>query len=359
VRVLDLQGSPREIGRAYGEALRGDIHELYRRRLANAIGQAKTYGGRDVGEEAVLRLARACFGVTEAYDPSGFEETRGIAEGAGLSVEQIVAMNGLTDFRDVLAWGGDLESLGGCTAFIVHRDRGASGQLWAGQTWDLATDNMSFVVIVRRRPSDGPRTWSLTTAGCLSLVGLNEDGVCIGTTNVRTTDARIGVHYLAIIHAALRERELDAAIARIVDAPRAGAHFYYVAQRGKDAAAIECTATRADVARITHGSYVHTNHCLVPEFRAIEASTPHASSHARFERMSALLSQHDAPLGFDALRGFLSDREHGENAISRVDFGGISSNGAVIMSPDGPSLWACHGVPHEATWFDAMSAPAR
>jgi len=359
VRVLDLKGTPRETGRAYGETLREDIHELYSRRLPNAIGQAKTYGGRDVGEDAVLRLAQACLGVTERYDPSGFEETRGIAEGSGLSVAQVVAMNGLTDFRDVLAWGGDLESLGGCTAFVVQRDRGAGGQLWAGQTWDLATDNMPFVVIVRREPTDGPRTWSLTTAGCLSLVGLNAEGLCIGTTNVRTTDARVGVHYLAIIHAALRERDVDAAVPRVVQATRAGAHFYYLAQRGRPAYAIECTAERADVHEIAHGAYVHTNHCLVPDFEAIEADTPHASSHTRLARMRALIAGHEPPVGLDDLRGFLSDREHGENAISRVDFGGISSNGAVIMSPDGPSMWACHGVPHEGTWFDAMAAPAR
>ena len=112
VRVLSFSGTPQTIGEAFGETCRPAIHELYERRLANAIGQAREYGGRKVGEAEVLRVAAACVEPTRVHHPDGFAELEGIARGADLSLVAVLAMNGLTDLRDVLAWGGELESLG-------------------------------------------------------------------------------------------------------------------------------------------------------------------------------------------------------------------------------------------------------
>ena len=46
------------------------------------------------------------------------------------------------------------------------------------------------------------------------------------------------------------------------------------------------------------------------------------------------------------------DRANGEDAISRVDFNGISSNGAVVMAPAAGLFRACHGTPHDAEWLE-------
>jgi isopenicillin-N N-acyltransferase like protein len=352
MRILTFSGPPTAIGEAFGEQCRVEIAELYAARLANAIGQAKQHGGRDVSEQAVLEVARACLAPTRDYDPDGFAELEGIARGAKLSLEQVLAMNGLTDLRDVLAWGGELEALGGCSAFVVSGDFTKSGKLLCGQTWDLATDNMPYVIAVHRQPSEGPQTWCLTTVGCLSLIGLNEHGIACGTTNIRTTDARPGVTYLSLIHKALSSRTLEQASAAITDAPRAGAHFYYLADGGGQALAIECTPTRAERIEIEIGAYVHTNHCLIPEHQAIEGNTPSASSHARQDRLEQLIAEDCGDADLEAAKRWLSDRENGENAISRTDYDGISSNGAVVMEPETGTILAGHGPPHATTWVD-------
>lgn len=352
MRILSFSGSPTAIGEAFGEQCRAEIAELYAARLRNAVSQAKLHGGRDVDERAVLEVARACLAPTRAHDPNGFAELEGIARGANLSIERVLAMNGLTDLRDVLAWGGELEALGGCSAFVVAGDFTANGKLLCGQTWDLATDNMPYVLAVHRQPDDGPQTWCLTTVGCLSLIGLNEHGIACGTTNIRTTDARPGVTYLSLIHKALHASTIDDARAAIVDAQRAGAHFYYLADGHGHGLAIECTPKTAEVVEIEVGAYVHANHCLIADHQALEGNTPSTSSHARQERLEHLIAEDCGVADLDAAKRWLSDRENGENAISRTDYAGISSNGAVVMEPETGTIHVGHGPPHLTTWVD-------
>jgi isopenicillin-N N-acyltransferase like protein len=357
MRVVHLQGTPSAMGEAMGESLRQEIHELYERRLQNAIEQARTYGNRSATAADVLDLAHACVAPTEAYDPRGFQELVGIARGAGLTLDQVLAMNGLTDLRDVLAFGGGAaaERFGGCTSFVAQRDATRDGRILAGQTWDLATDNMPYVIGVHRRPADGPATFCLTTVGCLSLIGLNDEGIGVGTTNIRTRDSRPGVTYLSLVHRALSCRSFEEAVNAVLSARRAGGHYYYLVDRAGHAAAIECSALSAERIDVTRGAHVHTNHCLAPGHQAIEADTPTASSHARQKRMEALLSQHHGAVDVELVRGFLADRENGDNAICRDGEGGISTNGAIVLSPEGPAVQACQGPPDRARWIDLLA----
>ena len=340
------------MGEAFGELCRGEIAELYAIRLRNALAQARRFGGREASEADLLALARACACATDAYDPDGFAELQGIARGADLTLEQILALNGLTDLRDALAWSGELDAFGGCTWFIVAGDRSATGEVLCGQTWDLGTDNQPFVVALHRRPDNAPETWTVTTAGCLSLMGMNSAGVAIGTSNLRTLDARAGVPYLSLIHRGLACRHHDDAVAAIEHAPRAGAHAYYVVDASGRASAIECSARHASVTRVTTGVHVHTNHCQQAAHVRIEGEVPRESSEARQCRMSSLLDAGGSDIGQADLQRFLADTHGGELAICRDDFDGISTNAAIVMTPSQPATLACHGLPSTAEWID-------
>ena len=358
MRMLSFSGSPRAMGRAFGETCRDAIVEFFALRVDNAIKQAAKYGGQTVAPDGVLAVATRCVPATRAFDPAGFEELTGIAEGAGLTVEQILALNGLTDIRDVLSWPGNPEAFGGCTSFIAQRDVTADGRVLVGQTWDLATDNQPFVVAVHRRPDHGPETWSLTTAGCLSLIGLNSAGLAIGTTNIRTTDARPGVTYLSLIHRALSLTDLEAATQAIATAPRAGAHYYFLADAQGRAVALECSATTHTRHDVREGFYNHTNHCRVPENIAREGVAPPSSSTARLARLDTLFAGAHGRVDEAAARAFLGDDANGTDAIRRDHYDGISTNGAVIMSPERGHIEACHGLPDANPWYD-LKALAR
>lgn len=360
MRVVHLRGSARAMGEAYGEQLRTQIQEFYHLRVLNALAQAKQFGGRQLGEAHLLAVADKSLAVSESYDPEGHAELVGIARAANLTVAQAFAMNGLTDLRDVLAWSSEVPGFEGCSSFVVQGDRTADGAILGGQTWDLATDNMPYVIGVHRQPLEGPETWCLTTVGCLSLIGLNGEGVAIGTTNIRTKDARPGICYLSVIHKALRQRRLDDAIACVKTKHRAAAHYYWLASgRERRAVGIECTATLHDVVEVTRGHHVHCNHVLADAHRALEAAPPKPteSTVCRQSRLGALIAGAGV-VDAATMRGFLGDHEGGDGAICRHDLAGISSNGAVVVEPESMRIWACQGTPCTAEWVELTRASA-
>jgi isopenicillin-N N-acyltransferase-like protein len=339
MHAIELSGSPREMGEHFGKAYKDEIAELYELRVANAIRDALRFGGRTVSEEDLLVLAAECYKISKSFDLDGVDEQVGIARGSNLTIAQITALGGLTDLRDVLSWAGPMERDGGCTGIIR-----AGSEMQLGQTWDLATDNMPYVVYVHRMPDEGPETWSVTTVGCLSLMGMNEHGLALSTTNLRTTDARPGVPYLNVIHRALRETNVPSAVGVVRDAPRAAAHTFLIADR-EEGCVVECTAAKSVVSDLVDGVIVQTNHCLVPAHQKIESTAPNESSHVRLARMEELVRAHD-------LRDALSDTANGELAISRHDFDGISTNAAVLMTPATGVISIVHGPPDENSWTD-------
>jgi isopenicillin-N N-acyltransferase-like protein len=370
--LVELAGKPRAMGEAFGEQFRAEIGSFYRLRTLNALAQAQQFGGRRVGERELLSVAAQSLSVSESYDPDGFAELAGIARAANLSVEQVFAMNGLTDLRDVLAWSSAVPGYGlsttdrgidGCTSIVLAGDVTDAGTPLGGQTWDLATDNMPYVVAVHRRPKDAPETWALTTVGCLSLIGLNAEGLAIGTTNLRTRDARPGICYLSIIHRALSRRGFDGALAAIDVRHRAAAHYYWVASRDGRVAGVECTATRAARVDVPRGAYIHTNHVLDPENAKLEGNPPkpEESTVFRAARLAELVdARARARRGWslDSLRDAFADHAHGEGAICRHDYAGVSSNGAVVVDLARPAIWATRGTPCVGTWVDLLTGEA-
>ena len=346
--VIELAGSPRHMGEAFGEICRQEIPELYALRLQAAIRFAAAKG-RTVREEQVLDLSGECVRITEAYDPVGYEEFAGIARAAEISPARLYALQGLTDLRDVLGFGAAPAGVG-CSSFVVAPDRSATGHLLLGQTWDLMTDNMPYVRLLRRRPDNAPETWAVTLVGCLSLIGINAAGVAVGNTNLQTTDARPGVQYLTVLHRALRCASLAEAVACIRDAPRAGAHYYYAAA-GNTACGTECSALRSIPFWIERGTFVHCNHALSPEIAAVEAPQAGVSSHHRQERLGELLATHDGPIGIEDLKRILADHEGGpDRCICRHDFAGVSTNATVILCPATREIHACRGQAHVGEW---------
>lgn len=346
--VIELSGSPGRMGESFGEQCREKIHELYELRATNAIRDALRFGGRTVNESDLLEVAFGCHKITEKFDPIGTEEQWGISRGADLPMSKITALGGLTDFRDVLSWGGPLETDGGCTAVVVSSEKSSDGEVRLAQTWDLASNNMPYVVYVHRKPDVGAETWAITTVGCLSLVGVNEYGLAVGTTNLRTVDSRLGVPYLNVIHRALREQNTFAAIEVVTQAPRAGGHTYALADH-RSAVVVECTAERHAIREPIDGFIVQTNHCQSSVNREVEAEAAQPSSKNRFERMTILLKE-SPNVSEENLRNFLSDTEGEDLAISRHDFDGISTNAAIVIAPAMRSISVVHGPPDENPW---------
>jgi len=345
--VIELEGTHYQMGRTYGEICREKMAELYEVRLLSALKHASTRG-REFSVEHAVELADECITEVKAYDPLGYKELMGMSEGSGLSMQEIYIMQGLTDFRDFLTWGQLPDGLG-CTSMIVSRERSASGQLILAQNWDLMTSNMPYVCFVKRKPEIGPETMSLTVTGGLSMIGLNSEGLAIGTNNIKTTDSRRGVHYLNIIHRALSCATASEAEHAIQYAHRSGAHYYMLGDKSGDYYGIECSATKHGILKGDAGVVTHCNHPLHPEVASLNAEDMGESTQYRQKRIDSLVS--DGAIGVSEIKEILSDYDGGDLAICRRDVGeGISTNGSVIIEPEAGRIHACRSLPDEGVW---------
>ena len=345
--VVEVHGSFKNMGQQFGESCRSQIHELYEIRLKAALQHASDRG-REYTVEQALSIAGGNLSILKEYDEDIYEETLGIAEGAGLSLSQIFILQGLTDFRDYLSWGKIADGFG-CTAFGINPEKSASKKLYMAQNWDLGTSNMPYVCMVKRNPNEGPATCSLTVYGGLCMVSLNSEGIAVGTTNIKTTDSRPGVHYLNILHKAMKAKTFTEAENAVTKAPRAGAHFYMIGDSEGKLKGIECSALKHAEIPIQNGVLSHCNHILDPLLETLQAEDMGPSTCRRQQRIDQLLNRDS--FSFNDIKEILSDHEGGELAICRHDVGeGISTNGAVIMEPQNGIIHACRSYPHEGKW---------
>src|SRR6187455_1081603 len=108
--------TPRERGRQYGEQTRVQIAasiDFYKREFEDRSG---------LTWDEVRARAPGWLPLIEAYHPDALEEVRGLAEGSGFALEEILALNGRSELRK-----GDPFEVDGCTSFSLTREAAGDG----------------------------------------------------------------------------------------------------------------------------------------------------------------------------------------------------------------------------------------
>ena len=350
LNVIRLSGSPYEMGLQHGKLLADQIRELSEIRLQLACRFAKEHGV-DVSREDCLKLARVHLPIHEEHCPEIVDEWRGIADGAGMPIEDVFFANALTDFQDVL-WQFSGVEVHGCTSFLVGPAASANGNSMIGQTWDMHASAERFISIFHRTPDDGPRSLTLTTAGCLTLIGVNSAGIAVGNTNLRPTDARPGVIYLALLHQALRQTEWRDAVSVITDTPRASGHNYIMAHESGARSDIETTAADHEEFSIEQPWFVHSNHYLSEKLKPLEDPTVlRGSTEHRLARLASRMESHSEPFTPESLRRLLADHDGGdETGICRHGSGHDPRSCAfAVVDPKAGTIHAALGPACEAS----------
>src|SRR6186713_2769379 len=85
--IVECSGDAAALGEQQGEALRERIAAFIQQRLSAFVQYSAERGGPGVPE--FLAAGARCFEIYEAWDAEGAAEQRGIARGAGVSVETL------------------------------------------------------------------------------------------------------------------------------------------------------------------------------------------------------------------------------------------------------------------------------
>lgn len=347
---LTVRGRPQELGEQVGEAFRERIQEFVDVRF-RAVTQYAADRGRD-SIEGLLDIGRASQAVFAAWDAPGYQEHVGIARGANVDPLDLYTVTNMTDMRDALLIGdADWPHEEGCTSVMVPDRLATAGRAIVGQTWDLNPSDVEFIVAIHRQPDTGPETWSLTCTGCLTLVGMNSNGLAVGTTNIKVRGAKPGVGYLSLLHRAVRSRDAAEASEHITTAPRAGAHTYWLADPTQQLE-WEVSATDAVKRAVDAEPVTRSNHCLAPQFSELQGEPTSDSSRKRIARALELTREGDVNL--DRMKALFSDRSQGLDSINRYheDGTGTATNGVFVGIPAEKRLWACRGPADRGEWVE-------
>jgi hypothetical protein len=196
-----ISGKPCERGKQYGDKFKTDIH-AFRDRF---FGKFLTPGSTK--REKVLGYAGQCAKEIQAYSPIAMEELEGIAEGAGLTVEETVMIN----CHEELSWHGLLEKIDHCAALAAGPPETSDGNVYVGQSYEWGWP--CRWLLWQRPQSEGPSVLAYAAPGLLPSVGLNSAGVALcGTSAGSGGEPRAGIPYYVLSAHMLYQDSLKGAI---------------------------------------------------------------------------------------------------------------------------------------------------
>ena len=353
IRIVDLAGSPSQIGSTHGQLYADEIREYANDRVELAASGLWT--GGPVDRDVVLELAESMLPAHERFDADLHTEMLAMADAAGISPAEAVVVGGFTDFVDTMraVIGGDMpESVieDDCTAMIVP-DGVSNGAGIFGQTWDMHDTATDRVVLLRLHPNDAPAALVFSTTGCLGQIGMNSEGVCVGINNLVGLDGVRGVNWTMVVRAMLKTTTAAEARDVLLGADLAGAHNFLIFDKHGAGFNVEAMPSARPFVELAEEPIVHTNHTLYPESSVVQADKAPGlmdSSATRLEQGRELLAEDiAADRAITAERIMEITRHPDAICQAAVEPYHIESSGAAVMRPSTGDFWACWGRPIE------------
>lgn len=326
--VIDVEGPAFVRGRLHGTLARAQIE-----RSIATYARLFAYCGFD-WNDAQQRTARYRDTIGN-LDAELLEEIRGIAAGAGRRIEEILALNARTEIlppsypgEPSPHWqqvqevnrGAGIPDWGECTAIAVQPARSATRGTLLAQNWDWLGTQREALVLIRTRESGANRCLTLTEAGMLAKIGLNDRGlgVCLNLMRSRRDGQHPGVPVHVLLRALLNCSSVAQALQLASSVTHGASSNVLCADRGGDAAALELSPAGVEVVRPADNIVCHTNHFLMPAGSAGEAPrAPTLSTEERLARIEALSRGHRGTLSVADLQEMLRDESEGAMSICR------------------------------------------
>jgi isopenicillin-N N-acyltransferase-like protein len=232
-RVLHVKGEPYEMGYQQGALLRNDIRELVHFLFDVKAKEIKVeFGGIKLLDPK--QVIKGIASRQRKYIPERFfEEMHGIADGAGMDVQDIVVANFIPELFH-------------CSGFALSGSATKDGTLYHGRILDYGCDwrLQEHAVLTVAEPRGRIPFVNVTYAGFVgSVTGMNAERVSIGEMGGRGMGHWDGTPMALLVRMVLEEGDtLDQAIAIFRDQPRT-CEYYYVIADGKTGKAVGMEAS--------------------------------------------------------------------------------------------------------------------
>ena len=267
IQHVRVEGTSYQRGRQYGRQAAARVRlsvQAYQQTFAH-------YAGWDW--PTVRREAARFEAPIGEFQPAYLDELRGIADGAGLDLADVLAINVRTEVmysaKARQALTAARKTPAECSAFAGVPAPGQKDPVLLGQNWDWLLHSAQTLVVLEVRQDDGPDFVTVVEAGRVHP-GLGEQAGLGLVTNALVTDADAGepgLPYHVLLRAVLDCATVTEALGVLQAGPRASSANYLIAHAS--GAALDIEAAPGDFTRLyplfpEDGVLLHTNHFLAP-----------------------------------------------------------------------------------------------
>src|SRR5581483_137579 len=200
--------------------------------------------------EEIRQVASEFMSPIESFSSSIASEIRGVAAGARLTVEDVLALNARTE----LMYGLGAARAGECTSFYVG-PRATDDHVVLAQNWDwLEQCDETTILLEVDQGEDRPNFITLVEAGLVGKMGFNSAGIGV-VVNLLVSNRDQGER-LVPVHVLLRRildaKSIEEAVATLAGTLRASSGNYMIASSNGTAVNVEAGPGGIDTLSIIH-----------------------------------------------------------------------------------------------------------
>lgn len=327
-----LSGSPRDIGRDHGSRLSVEIAEAVESFLRQ---------GAKVFETPYEEILQRVKGFEEHIDPEYLEEMQGIARGAGVEYEDILALNTFFDTDSIFTYQSTT-----CVNLVAFGSATADGRLLHGRNLDFPSTHavQNAARVFELHPETGNSFLSAGWAGMSGVfTAMNSAGLTI--TEVGAWDRDVSWQGMPLV---LLLRKITQYANSLEDAfeiarmtPKtAGFNITISDWRVPEAMAIEISANAAARRKSRKSLLVVSDNRMSATRMSNQLAPPAAI--ARYIRMCDLAEKDYGRLDVPAVRAILQDRYDLLLRRESLTYNSICNGGtvqSVIFEPEDLAMW--------------------
>lgn len=337
--LIVATGNSREMGRQHGDRARTKI--------AAFVGYLCE--SLKLEEDELIRRARKFKPLFERQCPEYLEEVRGVAEGADLKLELILAtqLRGeLTQFTDEA-----------CTTFVIGPRGTADGTTLIGQTSDMAAEMRDFSYILHLKPNDRPELIMWTFGGQLGYHGLNSHGVAHFANALGGGPSwKFALSHYPLKRKILEQRNMTAVRRLMTDFKVCSNGNYVLSDGAGEILDVELTSDGPYFVEDDGSGFIaHSNH-FVCSAHACQANFDQSlpDSFPRLNRMRELIAAKFGTITVEDLKLILADHDGHPTSICRHPHAGAS---AAILPNTGHTVAAMIAEPQHGRFHIACGNP--
>lgn len=353
IRYVRLQGSHYKMGLQHGEQLAEVITDA----LIPFISSSTTKLG--ISPKNLKELVNKYKHPIEKRFPQILQETKGIAEGAGINFEQALLVLLFHQYSPPRVSNTLLNSEQHCSSFVATGGATTDGEPISSQNSDWPKERCidRLRVAFKYQPDDGYAVIGRGIAGHLggpAVIGFNEKGLSLVGSGVTARNrANFELHPWMICRLAL---EKCSSVSEFIDfmekIPRwQGGENLCVSDIDGHVARIGFSVKRIMITRSRNFFLASTNHYHTPEMQALGPQrAEYPSSFRRYHRLVELLKANFGNIDVDTTMKIMSDHEFGDappesdKSICR-HAEDLETFTNTILRPSEGKLWISRGTP--------------